>query len=84
MRSISRTTIMTATAPAVPSATGPAYIMPSIPINLGKIRISGSSRMICLVSDRNVPDFGLPIEVKKLDEIGCIKFIHVQNRYILK
>ena len=36
---------------AAASAIGPAYITPSIPINIGKMIMSGSRNNICLVSD---------------------------------
>jgi hypothetical protein len=66
------------------SATGPAYIIPSIPINSGKINISGSRNIICLVNARKLPFFGLPIAVKKLEVIGCIKFKNVKNKNMWK
>ena len=56
-------------------------MMPSIPTNNGKIIISGSKNKICLVKDNIIPLVGLPIAVKKLDEIGCKKFKNVTKRY---
>ena len=35
--------------------------------------------MICLVRERKIPFPGLPIAVKKLEEIGCIAFKNVKN-----
>ena len=67
---------------AIRSATGPAYMMPSIPTNNGKIIISGSKNKICLVKDNIIPLVGLPIAVKKLDEIGCKKIKKVKNKKI--
>ena len=62
------------------SATGPAYIIPSIPINNGNITISGSRNMICLVKAKKLPRFGLPIAVKKFELIGCRKLTKVKNK----
>lgn len=69
---------------AIKSATGPAYIIPSIPIKSGKIIINGRRKIICLVSDKSMPFIGFPIAVKKFDVIGCIKFKKVKNKKILK
>ena len=55
---------------AIKSAIGPAYIMPSIPENRGRITIRGSRKIICLVRERKIPPFGLPMAVKKFEEIG--------------
>ena len=52
------------------SAAGPAYIIPSIPINIGRIISRGKRKMICLVSDKNVPFAGFPIDEKNVDDIG--------------
>ena len=57
-------------------------MMPSIPTNNGKIIISGSKNKICLVKDNIIPLVGLPIAVKKLDEIGCKKFKNVKNSFV--
>lgn len=78
----SRHTIITDAAPARKSAIGPAYIIPLIPAIIGNIIISGSRNIICLVSDKNIPRFGLPIAVKKLEVIGCIKLMNVKKRNI--
>ena len=69
---------------AVKSAIGPAYMIPSIPKNNGKIKISGNRKRICRVRDKMIPFLGLPIAVKKFDEIGCIKQIQIKNKNILK
>ena len=55
---------------AAASAIGPAYITPSIPINSGKIMISGSKKITCRVIDITIPSFAIPIEVKKQEDIG--------------
>ena len=70
--------------PAKKSAIGPEYITPSIPINNGITISKGKRNIICLVRDRKVPNFGLPIDVKKFEVIGCIKFIKVKNKNIWK
>ena len=44
---------------------------PSIPINMGRIMISGSRKIICLVRDRKIPLVAFPMEVKKLEDTGC-------------
>ena len=72
------------TEPAIKSAIGPEYIIPSIPINKGIIIIKGNKNNICLVNDKNIPFFGFPIAVKKLDDIGWKQFINVNNKNILK
>ena len=46
----------------------------------GNITIRGSKKIICLVSARNVPFAGFPIEAKKVDDMGCILLIKVKNR----
>ena len=69
---------------AAASAIGPAYITPSIPINIGNITMSGSKNNICRVRLNNTPRLDLPIELKKLDVTGCIPLIKVRNIYILK
>ena len=69
---------------AVKSAIGPAYMIPSIPMARGRIKMSGIRKIICLVSDRKIPPPGFPMEVKKVVVIGCIKFRKVKNRKILK
>ena len=66
------------------SATGAAYMIPSMPTKSGNISVRGSKNTICLVSDRKVPFCGFPIEVKNVDVIGCKKFTKVKNRYTLK
>ena len=73
-----------ATAAAAPSAIGPAYITPSIPIKTGKISISGKRKITCLVSDTTIPSFAFPIEVKNPELIGCIPLMNVMNIKILK
>ena len=67
-------------AAAIRSATGPAYMIPSIPMINGRIKMSGSRNMICLVRESTIPVFGFPIAVKKFDEIGCAKFKNVKNK----
>ena len=69
---------------AVMSATGPANIIPSMPHINGNTIISGSKKIICLVSDKKIPFLGFPIAVKKLEVKGCIQLINVPNRKILK
>lgn len=66
------------------SAIGPEYMMPSIPINRGKIKIKGRRNIICLVSDKKMPLFGFPIAVKKLEVKGCIQFKKVPSKNIRK
>ena len=68
--SISRSANIIATRAAAPSAIGPAYITPSIPMNNGKIRINGSRKMICLVRDTTIPSFDFPMDVKNPEDIG--------------
>ena len=75
---------MIAITPAVMSAMGPAYNIPSIPRKSGKIKISGSKKNICRVSERKIPFLGFPIAVKKLEVMGCKKFKKVKNKNILK
>lgn len=70
IRRNSTATIPNDTIAAIKSAIGPAYIIPSIPMNNGKITMSGSKNKICLVRDKKIPFFGLPIAVKKVDVIG--------------
>ena len=55
---------------AIPSAIGPAYIIPSIPNILGSIIISGSKNNNCLVIAMKAPLNALPIEVKKVPDTG--------------
>ena len=76
--------IMTATTAAIKSDIGPAYNMPSIPRNSGKIIINGNKNNICLVNDKNIPFTGFPIEVKNVAVIGWRKFRPVNNKNILK
>ena len=66
------------------SEIGPAYRIPSIPMERGSISISGIKKMICLVSERIAPLKAFPIEVKKVDVMGCIKFRQIKNRNTLK
>ena len=73
-----------ATMAAAISAIGPAYITPSIPINLGKIRTKGIKNSTCLVSETAIPNFAFPIDVKNPEDIGCIPFIKVINIKIRK
>ena len=76
--------IVIATIPAIKSAIGPAYIIPSMPINIGNITIKGNKNNICLVNERNIPFLGFPIAVKKLDDIGWKQFKNVNNKNTLK
>lgn len=55
---------------AAASAIGPAYITPSIPINNGKIIISGNKKITCRVNDMTIPSFAIPMEVKNPEDIG--------------
>ena len=66
------------------SAIGPAYKTPIIPKKCGSITTSGSRNRICLVRERKVPLYAFPIELTKVQEIGCKKFNQVKNRKILK
>lgn len=52
---------------AAPSAMGPAYMTPSMPIKSGKMTMSGSRNKIWRVRDMNTPRRALPIELKKLE-----------------
>ena len=69
---------------ATKSATGPAYITPSIPRKSGRIINNGKRKRICLVRDIKIPFFGFPIAVKKFAEIGCKKQRKIKNRKIRK
>ena len=73
-------TIRIAVTPAARSAIGAAYMMPSMPRKSGNSNSSGSRKIICLVNERKIPRFGLPIAVKKFEVIGCRKFKNVKNR----
>ena len=53
-------------------------------MNIGNIMISGSRKIICLVSDINTPSCDLPIELKKLEVTGWMPLTIVRNIYILK
>ena len=66
------------------SATGPANTTPSIAKNRGSTSSSGIKKSICLVSERNIPFTGLPIDVKNVEIIGCKQLSHVKNSDILK
>ena len=68
------------TVAAMKSAIGPAYMIPSIPKNLGNITSSGSRKIICLVKERNAPFTGFPMDVKKVDDIGWMLLINMKNR----
>ena len=46
--------------------------------------MNGSRNIICLVRDKKIPLYALPMEVKKVDVIGCMKFKKVKNKKILK
>ena len=59
---------------------GPAYMIPSIPRNRGRITNKGSRKIICRVRDRKVPFFGFPMEEKKVEDMGCRLLIKVKNR----
>ena len=72
--------IASATTPATKSAIGPAYMMPSMPINSGRITINGSKKRIWRVRDRKIPFFGYPIAVNRFDAIGCTQCKNVKNR----
>ena len=74
----------TARTKAAASAIGPAYITPSIPINIGKIITSGRRKITCLVRDIMIPRVAFPIEVKKLEDIGWIPFAKVRSIKILR
>lgn len=65
---------------AARSAIGAVYITPSMPKRYGKISSSGSRKIICLVSERKIPFFGAPMEVKKFELTGWIPFRNVKNR----
>ena len=69
---------------ASPSATGPAYKIPSIPIAIGSSRMSGSRKIIWRVRDKNMPINGLPMAVKQFDVSGWKKFRKVKNKNTLK
>ena len=69
---------------AARSAIGAVYITPSMPKRYGKISSSGSRKIICLVSERKIPFFGAPIEVKKFELTGWIPFRNVKNRKMRK
>ena len=64
------------------SAMGMEYKSPSIPKNIGSMKSKGRRKMICLVRDRKTPFFGMPIAVKKLEVIGCMKKMQIRNRQI--
>ena len=83
MRNSAKTIVPDTTA-AARSAKGPAYMIPSIPQKSGRRTIKGSRKMICLVRDRKIPFFGLPMDVNKLDDTGCTQFKKVNNIYIRK
>ena len=80
----SNTTITIAQIPAIKSAIGPATKIPSIPQKVGRIRINGSRNIICLVMDKNTPLMDLPMEVKKVDVIGCKALNQVKNNMMRK
>ena len=46
--------------------------------------MSGVRNNTCLVRDINIPLYGFPIDVKKLDDKGCRKAVHIPKRNILK
>ena len=62
------------------SEMGPAYTMPSIPKNLGRRRMSGTRKRICLVSETQAPILALPMAVKKLPVSGWKKLIKDMKR----
>ena len=64
---------------AARSAIGAVYITPSMPKRYGKISSSGSRKIICLVSERKIPFFGAPMEVKKFELTGWIPFRNVKT-----
>ena len=64
---------------AAPSAMGPAYMTPSMPIKSGKMTMSGSRNKIWRVRDMNTPRRALPIELKKLEVTGWMPLISVRN-----
>ena len=45
---------------------------------------NGKRNRICLVNERKMPFTGLPMEVKNVDVIGCMKFTQVKNKNTLK
>ena len=51
---------------------------------LGNMINNGSKKMICLVRDRKIPFAGLPMEVKKVDVIGCKQSAQIKNKKIRK
>ena len=55
------------------------YIRP-LPRKTGRIKSSGTKKMICLVRDRKIPFAGLPMDVKKVDVIGCKASSQIKNR----
>lgn len=69
---------------AAKSAIGPAYSIPSMPINVGIMSTSGKKKIICLDSDNIIPFQDLPIEVKKVADKGCNPLTHVITINILK
>ena len=54
----------TAKTAAIRSATGAEYITPSIPKNIGRMRIRGRRKIIWRVRDINIPVPAFPMEVK--------------------
>ena len=42
--------------------------------------IRGNKKIICLVSERMIPLVALPMDVKKLEEIGWIQSKKVKNK----
>ena len=75
----SLTNMVPATNAAKVSAMGAAYMMPSIPHRRGKMTINGNRKMICRVKLKNVPIFGFPMEVKKVDDMGWMLLMNTQN-----
>ena len=48
-------------------------------MNFGKIKTKGNKNRICLVMDKNTPLMDLPMEVKKVEVIGCKALNQVKN-----
>ena len=70
---------ITARIKAAVSAIGPAYITPSIPMNIGKMTTSGNRKITCRVNDMMMPSPAFPIEVKNPADIGWIPFAKVRS-----
>ena len=51
---------------------------------VGSISSIGMKKSICLVSERNTPFMGFPIEVKNVEVMGWRQFIQVKKRKMRK